>query len=330
MPPPPKEYRSTNAPHLIQIRSTSSSLIQDVTNETPDLCHTVIKHKDVHVTWGQSVHLPCRFNGFIQETQDLQQLLAAQQKQQHHQLGRYGQTGPLTDESFGLQGQTGGSFGQPHGLSQPANYIQWYYHRRDNVLSPGYPVLQRRDKFILAADQGLVILNANEPGWYQCRLGNQIIYSYNLIIDTSKFNRDKSKLAILELNKFMSNNFLCFSQTLETCATPNESDFRRIYADWCREIERYKSAYRNWHAKQNVSSHELVGPNGASLFVSLLSIVDRVNLRQMLTYVRLPSIEPQQRCQLMSANQQQQQQQQQLLQLQKQQPGHQDLWSSQG
>lgn len=76
--------------------------------------------------------------------------------------------------------------GQMHGLLQLNNFIQWYYHRRDNVLSPGYPVLQRRDKFILAADQGLVILNANEPGWYQCRLGNQIIYSYNLIIDTSK------------------------------------------------------------------------------------------------------------------------------------------------
>lgn len=78
--------------------------------------------------------------------------------------------------------------GQTHGLLQPNNFIQWYYHRRDNVLSPGYPVLQRRDKFILAADQGLVILNANEPGWYQCRLGNQIIYSYNLIIDTSKLS----------------------------------------------------------------------------------------------------------------------------------------------
>lgn len=41
--------------------------------------------------------------------------------------------------------------------------------------------------------------------------------------------------------------------TTETCAAPNENEFRRIYADWCREIERYKSAYRQWHAKQNVS-----------------------------------------------------------------------------
>lgn len=107
----------------------------------------------------------------------MQTTIQSQQQQQQQ---------PFVNPSNDLFGQTNHMGGQPHGLLQPANYIQWYYHRRDNVLSPGYPVLQRRDKFILAADQGLVILNANEPGWYQCRLGNQIIYSYNLIIDTSK------------------------------------------------------------------------------------------------------------------------------------------------
>lgn len=139
------------------------------------MCHNVIKHKDVHVTWGQSVHLPCPFNGFIQESQDLQQLLASQQRQHSMQM------------MHSEMPASANHLGQSHGLAQPANYIQWFYHRRDTILSAGYPVLQRRDKFILAADQGLVILNAGEPGWYQCRLGNQIIYSYNLIIDTSKF-----------------------------------------------------------------------------------------------------------------------------------------------
>lgn len=162
----------------------SSNLIQDISSETPDLCHAAIKHKDIHVTWGQSVHLPCKFNGFIQESQDLQQLLAAQQRTR---LQQQQQTQPFADYNQGLASSSSAGLGQPHGLVQPASFIQWYYHRRDNILSPGFPVLQRRDKFILAADQGLVILNANEPGWYQCRLGNQIIYSYNLIIDTSKF-----------------------------------------------------------------------------------------------------------------------------------------------
>lgn len=188
-----------------------------MTNETPDLCHSAIKHKDVYVNWGQSVHLPCKFNGFIQETQDLQQLLNAQQRQQSSQqqqqqqmqLQRLSSNGlpqaggylspnsqpQLTIAAQTIAGNLQASLGQPHGLLQPAQYIQWYYHRRDNVLAPGYPVLQRRDKFILAADQGLVIMNANEPGWYQCRLGNQIIYSYNLIIDTSEYKTPSFFLA---------------------------------------------------------------------------------------------------------------------------------------
>lgn len=150
-----------------------------MTNETPDLCHTHIKHKDVHVTWGQSVHLPCHFNGFIQESQDLQQLIASQAR---HASGLYQ---PQADSLSASLNQIN-AMGQTHGLLQPAHYIQWYFHRRENPPSPGFPVLQRRDKFILAADQGLVIMNANEPGWYQCRLGSQIIYSYNLIVDTSE------------------------------------------------------------------------------------------------------------------------------------------------
>lgn len=131
----------------------------------------------MHVTWGQSVHLPCNFNGFIQEHQDLQQLLASQQRHLARQFG-----GPMEGQAAG-----GLTVGQSHGMLQPASYVQWYFHRRDSILAAGYPVLQRPDKFILAADQGLVIINANEPGWYQCRLGSQVLYSYNLMIDTSKF-----------------------------------------------------------------------------------------------------------------------------------------------
>jgi hypothetical protein len=182
-----------------------------VTNESPDLCHSVIKHKDVSVFYGQSVHLPCKFNGFIQETQDLQQLLAAQQRQsvqqqqqQQLQLQRLSAGLPPAGPHLGSPPAAGSppsmmaavdnylrhasslAGSQPHGLLQPAQYIQWYYHRHSNVLAPGYPVLQHRDQFVLAADQGLVIMNAINPGWYQCRLGNQIIHSYNLKIDTSK------------------------------------------------------------------------------------------------------------------------------------------------
>lgn len=164
-------------------------MIQDVTNETPNLCHMQIKHKDVHVTWGQSVHLPCQFNGFIQETQDLQQLLASQARHStmpttssssNNLLYQQQRTATLEATTSHLNA------GQTHAILQPAQYIQWYFHRRENAHGPGVSVTQRRDKFILAADQGLVIMNANESGFYQCRLGNQIIHSYNLIVDTSK------------------------------------------------------------------------------------------------------------------------------------------------
>lgn len=182
----------------------------------------------MHVTWGQSVHLPCRFNGFIQESQDLQQLLAAQQRQQQaHQQQQQMLTGAGTFYGAGHHQSAPGALqefghsyahqGQAHGLAQPANYIQWYYHRRDNVLSPGYPVLQRRDKFILAADQGLVIMNANEPGWYQCRLGSQIIYSYNLIIDTSEYLSSGWRLFALHC-------FVCSCIRLSSAGVPSAQE----------------------------------------------------------------------------------------------------------
>lgn len=177
---------------------SSANLIQDVTNEQPDLCHNVIRHKDVHVTWGQAVHLPCPLGGFIQEFSDLQQLLNAQHRHQQREqlqfsssLGTFNapsiDSGPeLSSSSSTTSSSSSSSASNLHSVA-PNNFISWHYHRRDNVLVPEYAVLQRRDKFVLAADGGLVILSANESGWYQCRLGSQVIHRYNLIIDSSKY-----------------------------------------------------------------------------------------------------------------------------------------------
>lgn len=168
---------------------SNANLIQDVANEQPDLCHAVVKHKDVHVMWGQAVHLPCPFShALVQEHHDLHQLLAAQARHQQ-QLQFASTTGatfnaPPTTSSE-LEYATNSAL-----LSQsmaPSQFISWHYHRRDNVMLPGFPLLQRRDKFVLAADQGLVILSASESGWYQCRLGSQVIHRYNLIVDTSEY-----------------------------------------------------------------------------------------------------------------------------------------------
>ena len=143
-----------------------------MTGDSPDVCHSAIKHKDVHVSWGQSVHLPCKFNNF--------QVVQQQQQQQVHLQQLQSQQDTSQQQDLQM-------------VAQPLHHqlpVQWYYHRRDNLLAAGFPVLQRRDKFILAADAGLVILNAAEPGWYQCRVGNQIIHSYNLMIDTSEYSSE--------------------------------------------------------------------------------------------------------------------------------------------
>lgn len=257
------------------------------------------------------MHLPCRFNGFIQEQQDLQQLLASQQRysilhqqQRITQFNQYMNPNLVPQSPSDLNGgSTSNSLyqqqGQSHGLAQMPNYIQWYYHRRDNVPSIGHPVLQNRDKFILAADQGLVIMNANEPGWYQCRLGNQIIYSYNLIIDTSEYTHKHTtdlKNTCFETCLVGCPKYVCVcvctdevhkrtSQHpkltlnppivyLETCAAPNEAEFKQVYADWCREMERYKSAYKNWHAKQNVSTNPTTSVGLRRRLVNLAGFID--------------------------------------------------------
>lgn len=155
------------------------NVIQDVTNDTPYICHNNIKHKEVRVTWGQSVHLPCPISlslisGDLQSREREQQQINSfaimrqqQQLQQHFDNDQQQQQ--QMDNLFGV-----------------TNYISWYYHSREASTAQGIPILQRRDKFILAADQGLVIMSANQAGWYQCRLGSQTIYSYNVIVDTSK------------------------------------------------------------------------------------------------------------------------------------------------
>jgi hypothetical protein len=38
------------------------------------------------------------------------------------------------------------------------------------------------------------------------------------------------------------------------CAAPNKgSDYKKIYADWCHEFEKYKSAMKLWEKRQTVS-----------------------------------------------------------------------------
>ncbi|XP_075588237.1 semaphorin-2A-like isoform X3 [Dermatophagoides farinae] len=99
--------------------------------------------------------------------------------------------------------------------------LKWYYFRSDK--SSGFEVYPKRDKYVHTSDHGLVILGVTdrETGRYDCRLGSNTLFSYTINVDA------------------------------KTCSAPNESEFRKIYSDWCHEFEKYKSAMKNWQIKQS-------------------------------------------------------------------------------
>lgn len=99
--------------------------------------------------------------------------------------------------------------------------LKWFYFRSEK--SSGFEVMAKRDKFVFTSDHGLVILGVTdrESGRYDCRLGPSTIFSYTVQVDA------------------------------KTCSTPNESEFRKIYSDWCHEFEKYKSALKSWQIKQS-------------------------------------------------------------------------------
>lgn len=50
----------------------------------------------------------------------------------------------------------------------------------------------------------------------------------------------------------------------QTCTAPNEGEYRKIYSDWCHEMERYKTARKSWEQKQQKCANSppmLANPN---------------------------------------------------------------------
>lgn len=79
-------------------------------------------------------------------------------------------------------------------------------------------------KIVQTIDGGLVILGMSEreSGRYECRYGYEYtipLIRYNLSVDP------------------------------KTCSSASESEFKKIYSDWCNEFEKYKSAMKNWQNK---------------------------------------------------------------------------------
>lgn len=90
--------------------------------------------------------------------------------------------------------------------------------------SSGHLVTSKRDKYIFSSDGGLVIMGTSESesGRYDCKIGGQVIIRYTISVDA------------------------------KTCSVPTESDYRKLYSDWCNQLEKYKSLLNNWQKKQQL------------------------------------------------------------------------------
>ncbi|EEC02951.1 Semaphorin-2A, putative, partial [Ixodes scapularis] len=94
-----------------------------------------------------------------------------------------------------------------------------WYHQQGRERRP---VPSKRDKFVHSTGHGLVVLGLTErdTGRYDLHLDSLgTLCSYNVTVDA------------------------------DTCGTPSETDYRKIYSDWCHEFEKYKLAMKTWQTK---------------------------------------------------------------------------------
>jgi len=98
--------------------------------------------------------------------------------------------------------------------------LKWIYYRNERS---GVEVTNKKDKYALTTDNGLVILGTTEreAGRYECKLGPLPLIRYEIFVDP------------------------------KSCIASNEADFRRVYSDWCHEFEKYKSAMKAFQIKQS-------------------------------------------------------------------------------
>lgn len=70
------------------------------------------------------------------------------------------------------------------------------------------------------------------------------------------FNGISVLLSTVTLNLF---TFFIFSVIFNYRCTPpsKKNDYQKIYSHWCNEFEKYKSAMKQWQAKQEVSTHSI-------------------------------------------------------------------------
>lgn len=126
-----------------------------------------------------------------------------------------------------------------------------------------YEIRYNAHKHIETTERGLVIVASHESdsGRYDCHLGGSLLCSYIITVDAHRYEYD----AIMLYHNIYSHVFLIMILTHGLyinlsyiypyrCTAPSKSnDYQKIYADWCHEFEKYKSAMKLWEKRQSVS-----------------------------------------------------------------------------
>uniref|UniRef100_A0A8D8XHJ2 Semaphorin-2A n=2 Tax=Cacopsylla melanoneura TaxID=428564 RepID=A0A8D8XHJ2_9HEMI len=110
--------------------------------------------------------------------------------------------------------------------SLSAQQLTWC-HRNTRPGVSNCPIKYRPDKFVSTTEGGLVIIavDENDDGNYECKIGNTLLCNYNIVVDPKR------------------------------CTAPSQKeDYRKVYADWCNEFRKYKSAMEKWQLRQEQCS----------------------------------------------------------------------------
>uniref|UniRef100_A0A1B0BPG5 Uncharacterized protein n=1 Tax=Glossina palpalis gambiensis TaxID=67801 RepID=A0A1B0BPG5_9MUSC len=104
--------------------------------------------------------------------------------------------------------------------------FRFLFHFVTILVSGSYEIIFTPSKYIETSEGGLVIISINEGdgGRYDSYLDGTLLCSYSVNVDAHR------------------------------CTPPSKkNDYQKIYSHWCNEFEKYKSAMKQWQAKQEIS-----------------------------------------------------------------------------
>lgn len=174
--------------------------------------------RDPYCGWDRAHH-ECRpyVTGYLQDVSNATPDICEESVRRRQLHAHWGESVHLS-----CQGHHPELMEPPVGATAPGaapNKVPQWFHQQGRERRP---VVAKRDKYVHTAGHGLVLMSLTErdSGRYDLHLENVgTLCSYNLTVDA------------------------------ETCGTPTETDYRKIYSNWCHEFEKYKLAMKTWQTK---------------------------------------------------------------------------------